>query len=117
MVDITSINKSILERKKQLHIELDHILDQLKELGVLKVILFGSLNKDDIDLFSDIDLFIIMPNSKLTKEWINFLYTNVERNIASDLVVYNQKDFNDMLPRSTFLEQIIEKGKILYEKT
>jgi predicted nucleotidyltransferase len=117
MVDIASIKKLQLERKEQLQNALEHLLDQLKELKVLKVVLFGSLNEDNIDINSDIDLLIIMPNSKSTKEWTNLIYENIERNVASDLVIYNLNDFEEMLPKSSFLQHIVDTGKILYEKT
>jgi len=117
MVDIASIKKSQLERKEQLQDALEHLVDQLKEIEVLKVILFGSLNEDNIDINSDIDLLILMPNSRPTKEWTNLIYENIERNIASDLVIYNLNDFEEMLPTSSFLQHIVETGKIVYEKT
>lgn len=117
MGTIASIKKSQEERKKQLKKALDNLLNQLKEMEVLKVILFGSFKEDKVDINSDIDLLIIMPNTKSTKKWNDFIYTNIERNIASDLVIYNEKDFKDMQPKSTFLDHITETGKVLYEKT
>jgi len=117
MVNIASIKESKEERRKQLKKALNHILRQLKEMGVLKVILFGSFNEDDVDIYSDIDLLVIMPNSKTTKKWVNIIYTKIERNIASDLIIYNEKDFEEMQPKSSFLNHIKETGKILYEKT
>jgi len=117
MVDLGSIKELKAERKQDLQNSLNNLLDQLKKAGVLKVILFGSLNEDKIDIYSDIDLLLIMPNSKRTKEWINFIYSNIERKIASDLIIFNENDFNEMLPTSRFLKYIIKTGNVLYEKT
>jgi predicted nucleotidyltransferase len=117
MVDIAAIKNSKSERKQQLQDELEHLLEQLKDFNILKVILFGSLIEDNIDINSDIDLLIIMPNSKSTKEWTNIIYETIERNIASDLIIFNFNDFKEMLPTSSFLQHIIETGKILYEET
>ena len=56
---------------------------QLIKLGAKRIILFGSLNNDDIDIYSDLDLFVIMPPNKTGKEWMDFIYTNLEREIAT----------------------------------
>jgi len=45
----------------RLETETEHIVDQMKSLGAVKVILFGSLARQQISLFSDIDLLVIMP--------------------------------------------------------
>ena len=116
MTDISSIKKLISKRKKQLKGSLTKILEQLKKEGVLKVILFGSLREGNIDINSDIDLLLIMPNTKPTKKWISYIYDNIERNIASDLIVYNKEDFDKMLPNRRFLNHILKTGKVLYEK-
>lgn len=45
-----------------------NILEELKKLGALKIILFGSLIHGDVDVNSDLDLLVIMPNTKSGKE-------------------------------------------------
>ncbi|MCS7202697.1 MAG: nucleotidyltransferase domain-containing protein [Dictyoglomus sp.] len=45
-----------------------NILEELKKLGALKIILFGSLVHGDVDVNSDLDLLVIMPNTKSGKE-------------------------------------------------
>ncbi|MBD3215096.1 MAG: hypothetical protein GF311_20985 [Candidatus Lokiarchaeota archaeon] len=117
MVNLASIREEKKKRKNNLQKALNNILNQLKENGALKVFLFGSFNEENIDLYSDLDLLVIMPNSKTTKEWINLIYSTLERRIAMDLVIFNEEDFKNMLPKSSFLDSIIKEGKIIYEKT
>jgi predicted nucleotidyltransferase len=104
------------ERKAKLQASLNSIVTQLKGIGALKIILFGSLAKDEVDVRSDLDLFVLMPPDRTGKEWMNLIYEKIERRIASDIIVYNQKEFREKLPTSSFLQNIL-KGKVIYEKT
>lgn len=105
------------ERKARLQVSLDSIINQLKNIGALEVILFGSLAKGDVDVYSDLDLLVIMPSIRTGKEWMHLIYEKVERGIASDIIVYNQKEFHEELPTSSFLQNIINSGRVVYEKT
>jgi len=105
------------KRKKKLEISLKSLINQLKELDALKIILFGSLVDGNVDVNSDLDLLVIMPTRLKGKEWLNLIYDKIERNIASDIIVYNTEEFNSNLPKSSFLNNIISTGKIVYEKT
>lgn len=61
------------ERKAKLQASLNSIVTQLKGIGALKIILFGSLARDDIDVRSDLDLFVLMPSNRTGKEWMNLI--------------------------------------------
>jgi predicted nucleotidyltransferase len=112
---VQEIIKRKNERKKKLENALESIKRQLINLGAKKIILFGSLNKEDIDIYSDLDLFVIMPSIKTGREWLNLIYSNLERKIASDIIVYNEKEFEKNLDDNSFLLEIIDTGKIIYE--
>lgn len=103
-------------RKERLEKCLDLIVDQLKKMGALKIILFGSLARGEVDVHSDIDLFVIMPSTKSGKEWMSIVYGNIERKVASNILVYNLEEFQEKLSSSSFLQNVI-KGKVVYEKT
>jgi predicted nucleotidyltransferase len=112
---VQEIIKRKIERKKKLETALKTIKHQLIKLGAKKIILFGSLNKDDIDIYSDLDLLVIMPSIKTGKEWMDFIYKNLEREIASDIIVYNENEFENNKNENSFLSEIINSGKIIYE--
>ncbi len=103
-------------RETKLGVCLTHITEQLRDLGALKVILFGSLARGDVDIDSDLDLFAIMPSNMSGKEWMDIVYDQVERGIASDIIVYNQDEFEKRLPESSFLQDIMTSGRVVYEK-
>jgi len=91
------------------------IVEQLKDLGATKIILFGSLARGDVDVNSDVDLFVLMPSSRTGKEWMNFIYERVERKVASKIVVFNQEEFEGKASTSSFLRNVLN-GRIIYEK-
>jgi len=111
--------KEILERKEKrkeiLEKELLFLVKQLIKFGAKKIVLFGSLRENKIDFNSDIDLLVIMPSSKPGKEWMSFLYENLERNVASDLITFNETEFAKELEYNSFLRNIIKRGKVLHE--
>jgi predicted nucleotidyltransferase len=102
-------------RKKELEAALESIKHQLIRLGAIKIILFGSLNIDDIDIYSDLDLFVIMPSVKTGKKWMDVIYQNIVREIASDIIVYNETEFKENLVDNSFVNEIINTGTIIYE--
>jgi len=112
--------KEILQKKKEreerLKSSLDSVVRQLGGLGALRIILFGSLAKEDIDVSSDLDLLVIMPPDKSGKEWMRLVYENVDRGVASDILVYNHRELEESLATSSFLRGILDSGKIIYEK-
>ena len=77
MSRVQSILNQKKERKKQLELALKSIKDQLVKYGAIKIILFGSLSTGKIDVYSDLDLFVLMPSDKTGKEWMNFMYENM----------------------------------------
>ena len=115
MSRVQSILNQKKERKKQLELALKSIKDQLVKYGAIKIILFGSLSTGKIDVYSDLDLFVLMPSDKTGKEWMNFMYENIDRKIACDIIIYNVKEFKENLSTSSFLSEIINTGEILYE--
>lgn len=113
--------KGILQKKEERETKLRRLLDvivnHLKEMGALKIILFGSLAGGEIDVDSDLDLVVIMPSTKRGKEWTKLIYERIEREVASDIIVYNHKEFEEELPISRFLRNVVMLGRVIYEKT
>ncbi|MFO7797432.1 MAG: nucleotidyltransferase family protein [Promethearchaeati archaeon] len=115
MSRVQEIIKRRRKRKRRLEAALESIKSQLINFGALKIILFGSLNNGTIDSYSDLDLLVVMPSYKSGKEWMDFIYTNINRDIASDILVYNEKEFNRNLVSNSFLIEINNTGKVIYE--
>ena len=117
MLRLKEISEKIENRKKKLRKNLDILINQLKSYGAIKIFLFGSFAQEKIDVNSDLDLFVIMPSNKTGKEWINFIYNSIERVVSSDIIVFNIDEFNNQLSSNSFIKNIINSGRLLYEKT
>jgi predicted nucleotidyltransferase len=104
------------KRKARLLASLDSIVSELRRLGALKIILFGSLIEDNVDVGSDLDLFVLMPATRTGKEWMDLIYETVTREVAADIIVFNEREIREQLPTSSFLQNIL-KGRVMYEKT
>ena len=96
---------------------MESITKQLVDLGALKIILFGSLASGNIDVSSDLDLLVIMPSTQSGKQWMKDIYENTKRRIAADIIVYNQTEFEIERQHSHFLRNILDSGRVIYEKT
>jgi len=114
---LKEISDKISNRKIKLRNCLNLLLKQLKDFGAIKIYLFGSYVRDEIDVNSDLDIFVIMPSNKTGKEWLNFIYSNIERDVASDIIVFNDNEFKNQLSSNSFLDNIIISGRLVYEKT
>ncbi len=116
MSKLDDIIKRKKDREKNLRKSLESIKEQLINYGAIKIILFGSLAKGKVDVNSDLDLFVIMPSNKSSKEWMKFIYDNIEFGISSDIIVYNEEEFKENLPISRFIRDVLDTGKVVYEK-
>ena len=116
MERLKEISEKISNRRIKLRKSLDLLLKQLKDFGAIRIYLFGSYARDEIDVNSDLDVFVIMPSNKTGKEWLNFIYSNIERGIASDIIVFNKNEYENQLPSNSFLKNIINSGRLVYEK-
>jgi predicted nucleotidyltransferase len=105
------------ERAARLRASLLSTVRQLGALGALKVILFGSLAAGEIDVTSDVDLLVIMPNTRTSKEWRRTVHERVDPEVATDLLVFSEEDWERELPVSSLLRQIASHGRVVYEKT
>jgi len=103
-------------RKARLQSALDSVVNHLKSLGALKIILFGSLARNEVDVHSDLDLLVIMPNTRSGKEWMKLIYERGNSGVACDILAYNEEEFEENLPVSRFLKNVVKTGRVLYEK-
>ena len=102
--------KRLLEEKCQL------IVEQLESMGALKIVLFGSYASGAVGLWSDLDLIVIMPDTKSGREWMKKIYEEVERGVAADVLAYTEKELEETLPVSSFLRHALKTGRVIYEK-
>lgn len=106
------------DRRALLEEELQRYLVLLRqEYQPLKVFLFGSVASGETGEWSDLDLVIVKETDKRfldrTKEVMRLLRPRV----GVDILVYTPEEFEELSrKRSFFQDEIIGKGKVLYER-
>lgn len=95
--------------------EVKRITAALKKLGADKVILFGSLARGREDLFTDIDLIVVMESELPFVERCVWVYREVVPRVAADILVYTPAEFEEMKERP-FLRHALREGVVLYAK-
>lgn len=107
------------ERSKKLTTALEHIMHVLiTQYQPEKVILFGSLAEGTVGEWSDIDLVIIKDTSLPFLQRLEEVALLCFAPEGVDYLVYTPKEFAQMVAEKNpfVLKEIIEKGKVLYER-
>jgi predicted nucleotidyltransferase len=82
---------------------------------VRKAILFGSCARGRRDLFTDLDLVVVMQSGVGFVERGADLRRRLEASVDIDLLVYTPDEFERMRPHG-FLAHALEAGQVIYEK-
>ena len=103
------------QRQQALRDELARIVEALKELGALKVILFGSVARDQIRASSDLDLIVVMDSQEAFADRMARLYQSLRPRIACDMLAYTPEEFEQMPDCSLLIRTALREGRVLYE--
>jgi predicted nucleotidyltransferase len=105
---------------------LDEIVKNLLSMEPSKIILFGSYASGTYDGQSDIDLVVVLDTKETPETFDEKLELKVKvrdciyelsRRMPIDLVVYTYGEFEVLQNRKTsFYNEIMGSGKIIYEK-
>ena len=115
------MSHSSIDNKKRRAIldeELERYVKILQEhYDPQRILLFGSLASGNTDDWSDIDLVIIKETSRKFLDRSREVVELLRPKIGVDILVYTPREFEDLAQNRDFVQkEIIEKGKVLYEK-
>ena len=90
----------------------------LSKFDIEKIILFGSQARGSANKYSDVDLLIIINNTKNRLKLIDKVDTSLEGlKLARDIIVLSEKEYNsDKMIPGTIARYAYKEGKTLYEK-
>lgn len=112
MVDIERLRK---KHKAELECSLQKVVKRLSSLPqVKKLILFGSYAQGREDLFTDLDLLVIMETDKPILERLREIYREIESLVDTDILVYTPEEL-ELYRERPFFRRILTGGKVLYE--
>ncbi len=95
---------------------LTRIVDHLARIPeVERVILFGSYAAGRRDLFTDLDLLVVMASDQDFIHRTAALYQQIPMGVDVDLLVYTPEEFERM-KQGGFVKRAVETGVTLYEK-
>ena len=110
------LNIKRAEYRRALDEALERIVERLRETPeVEKAILFGSSAHGRRDLFTDLDLVVVMTSEASFVERGIELRRHLEAGVDMDLLVYTPDEFERMA-HSGFLAHVVETGRVIYEK-
>jgi predicted nucleotidyltransferase len=94
----------------------DKIIETFLPFNPEKIILFGSMARDDHDQASDIDLIIVYGTDKRFLDRLEELYGSWKIPKAVDILAYTPSEFEAMAAESAFMQKILSEGCIIYER-
>jgi len=113
VIDIKQKRADYLRSLENSLVNVTHRLRSMPE--VIRVILFGSYADGRRDLFTDLDILVIMDTEKSYLQRTADLYQALQVDVDMDLFVYTPLEIKQMRDRS-FIRQALKNGKVLYEK-
>ncbi len=110
----------LADKRKNYALALDgslkRVLQQLAGMPqVERVVLFGSYAEGRRDLFTDLDLLVIMTSDEDFITRTTGLYRTLDIEVDVDLLVYTPEEVEQQ-KQSGFVQHILKTGKVVYEK-
>ena len=112
----TDLQQKRLAYRTDLKNALQRILTKLTSMPeVEKIILLGSYASGRSDLFTDLDLLVVMEAQKEFVTRTADLYRTLHAGVDLDLLVYTPQEFEHQR-QTPFIKHALMTGKVLYEK-
>ena len=113
MADLTLERERYVEALER---DLESLVEQLRSMPeVHKVILFGSYSQGRRDLFTDLDLLVIMESDQDFVTRGADLAGKLRAGVALDLLAYTPEEM-DRIRERPFIRHALKTGKVLYER-
>jgi predicted nucleotidyltransferase len=103
------------EYRELLHYSVGEIVTKLSRLNVKRISLFGSYTRGRSDLFTDLDVLVIMDTDKPFTERITEIYSLLALPVDADILCYTPQEFQRM-KETPFLKKALADEVVLYEK-
>jgi predicted nucleotidyltransferase len=114
-ITLQKLRNQRANRKKQLDCAFERIITQLKDMGAVKIVVFGSYVSGFIRKWSDLDILVVMPSTHSGKEWFKKIYDEVEMEVAADILPFTEEELNVKIETSSFIRHALKTGRTVYE--
>jgi len=102
------------EYEDLLRASIDKIVKKLSH-QVERISIFGSYPGNKPDLFTDLDVLIIMKTEKPFLERLKEIYSLLSLPVDADILCYTPEEF-EVVKKKGFFAKALEKEVVLYEK-
>lgn len=102
------------ERRALLESELERIVRVLREMEVQRIVLFGSVAREKISAWSDLDLIVVLDSDLPFIKRLGVLYERIQPRVGLDLLAYTPQEFEAIRERP-FVRYALKEGRVLYE--
>ena len=92
------------------------IISTFRPFDPEKIIIFGSIAREDSDKTSDVDLIVVYHTDKPFMDRLKELYMSWHIPRAVDILAYTPGEFDKMLEESFFVQDVVKDGEVIYEK-
>jgi len=103
------------EYRELLRRSVDTVVSRLAGPAVERISLFGSYARGRADLFTDLDILVIMQTDRPFIERAGELHSLLSLPVDADVICYTPEEFRRMRD-SAFVRKILEDEVVLYEK-
>jgi predicted nucleotidyltransferase len=103
------------QNRRRLLAQLADIRRRLGGLNVQKAILFGSLARDEVTPFSDLDLLIVQDTDARFLDRLDPFYSELDLGVDADILVYTPGELERMQGNNPFIDRILQEGRVIYE--
>ena len=107
--------KATAQDRARLEQEIARVVEQLRAMGAETIVLFGSLAREELSLFTDIDLLVVFEEDRPSRELTREVYQRLDAREAVDILAYSRRAMAGLQDRP-FFRHILSYGKVLYEQ-
>ena len=101
--------------REALKAQLAEVRRRLADMDVQKAILFGSLARDDVTPFSDLDLIIVQETDARFLDRLEVFYAGLDLRVDADILVYTPEELAEMQTWNPFIQRALREGEVIYE--
>ena len=111
-----SLSQARANYSQLLEQSLQVLIERLRALeSVARISVFGSYARGRRDLFTDLDVLVVMDTQMGFLERLRFLYSTLALPVDVDILCYTPEEFEAMKEHGP-LKGIISEEQVLYEK-
>ncbi len=114
-MDNETLSRRRQEYSRLLQASVEEIVPRLSHLNVERVSLFGSYASGRADLFTDLDILVVMNTDKPFPDRLTSLYSLLALPVDMDILCYTPEEFGRM-KNTPFFQKILTQEVVLYEK-